>query len=88
MTTFEIEEIIKHHLKGNYLASQAGITLLAKDIVNYIEQSKQEEDNVLREALIDVQSLILDKDNHKDGCFKEFPLVLSIIKMALNSKKN
>jgi len=42
----------------------------------------------IEEALIDVQSLILDKDNHKDGCFKEFPLVLSIIKMALNSKKN
>jgi len=42
----------------------------------------------IEEALIDVQSLILDKDNHKDGCFKEFPLVLSIVKMALNSKKN
>jgi hypothetical protein len=34
----EIEKIIKHHLKGNYLTSDAGINLLAKDIMNYSQQ--------------------------------------------------
>jgi len=46
------------------------------------------QDNELRKALMNIESLILNKDNHKDGCFKEFPLVLSIIKVALNSKKH
>lgn len=61
-------------------------------VLRYITELEEEEvkpqpqDNGLRKALIDVESLILDKNNHKDGFFNEFPLVLSVIKMALNSK--
>lgn len=42
MKAEKIEEIIKHHLKGNYLTSDAGITILAKDILNYSQQQNPE----------------------------------------------
>jgi len=42
MKAEEIEKIIKHHLKGNYLTSDAGINLLAKDIMNYSQQETGE----------------------------------------------
>lgn len=40
MSAKKIEEIIEHHIKKHKLTS---VSLLAKDIFNYIEQSKQEE---------------------------------------------
>ena len=42
MKAEEIEKIIKHHLKGNYLTSDVGIKLLTKDIMNYSQQETKE----------------------------------------------
>ena len=38
----EIEKIIKHHLRGNYLQSDAGIALMVKDIENFIQTNQPE----------------------------------------------
>ena len=58
----------------------------------YTKQSKQEEvkcdqDNGLLEALIDVQSLILDQYNYTYGAFNEMDHVKGILEKALNQNK-
>ena len=58
----------------------------------YAKQSKQDEvkcdqDNGLREALIDVQSLILDQGSYTYGAFNEMDHVKGILEKALNQNK-
>ena len=51
------------------------------------EEVKCDQDNGLREALIDVQSLILDQGNYTYGAFNEMDHVKGILEKALNQNK-
>ena len=51
------------------------------------EEVKCDQDNGLREALIDVQSLILDQGNYTYGAFNEMDHVKGILEEALNQNK-
>lgn len=51
------------------------------------EEVKCDQDNGLREALIDIQSLILDQGNYTYGAFNEMDHVKWILEKALNQNK-
>jgi hypothetical protein len=51
------------------------------------EKVKCDQDNGLREALIDIQSLILDQGNYTYGAFNEMDHVKWILEKALNQNK-
>jgi len=64
-------------LKNDYLIGEY-------ELDEFIEKLNTLQDNELRKALIDVQSLILNRDNYTYGAFNEMDHVKGILEKALN----